>query len=132
MKQQLSSNYFSSIEMSRFYEFDVLDRNHQRIGSVTGLWEDQNHRLAFVGVKTSWLTGQSHVVPLQAAQVDFEESRLYLPYEADDIQSGPAFPITAELTPGQKHEVHRYYGTQQAADEPPPIRDSGGFPVFVH
>jgi len=110
MKQAFSNRNFSAEELGRFYEYDVIGQGDEHIGNVSGLWEDHTGRPSFVGVKTSWLFGKTHVIPLQAAQIDAEEGHIYVPYGKDQIKDAPSFETDAELDTNQEQEIYRYYG----------------------
>lgn len=113
MKQRFNSRNFNADDLNRFYEYDVLDRNDKHLGNVNGLWQDQSGQPAFVGVKTSWLFGKTHVIPLQEAQIDAEEGHIYVGYDEDKIKDAPSFDTDAELQPNDEQEIYRYYGLQR-------------------
>lgn len=110
MKQAFKDKNYSGEELGRFYEYDVIAQGDQHIGNVSGLWEDSTGRAAFAGVKTSWLFGKTHVIPLHAAHVDAEEGHIYVPYTEDQIKNAPAFDKDEELSTQQEQEIYRYYG----------------------
>src|SRR4051794_27784243 len=109
MKHAFSSRSYSGEELGRFFEYDVFASRDEHIGNVSGLWEDHTGRPSFVGVKTSWLFGKTHVIPLHAAQVDPEEGHIYVPYTKEQIKDAPAFDPDAELDTRQEQEIYNYY-----------------------
>jgi uncharacterized protein (TIGR02271 family) len=112
MRQSFNTTNFSPEELNRFYEYDVFDHEEHHMGNITGLWEDHTGKPSFVGVKTAWLFGKTHVIPLHAAQVDAEEGHVYVPYSEEQIKNAPTFDTDAELDTNKEQEVYTYYGVQ--------------------
>jgi uncharacterized protein (TIGR02271 family) len=120
MKQNFNSKNYSADELHNFFSYDVFDRNEKHIGNVNGLWTDNSGQPAFIGLKTSWLFGKTHVVPLRNAQVDADEAHIYVAYDEDKIKDAPAFDTDSELNASQEQEIYRYYGLgSQTASMPP-------------
>ncbi|MDB6109291.1 MAG: hypothetical protein JWR69_1041, partial [Pedosphaera sp.] len=61
---------------SRYIDFDVVDKNDKKIGTLHSLWVDRNGQPAFLGVKTGWIFGKNHVVPADAAEVNQSARRI--------------------------------------------------------
>jgi uncharacterized protein (TIGR02271 family) len=112
MKQDFNTKNYSANEMNDFFSYDVFDRNQKHIGNVNGLWTDNSGQPAFIGIKTSWLFGKTHVIPLRDAQIDPEDGHIYVAYEEDKIKDAPAFDTDSELNNTQEQEIYSYYGAQ--------------------
>src|SRR5205823_2839996 len=57
-------------DLQQYIDHAVLDRNGDKIGTLECLWSDHTGQPAFLGVKTGWLLGKTHVVPAQRAEVN--------------------------------------------------------------
>lgn len=64
-RQTLSA--LTEIHLERVAGYDVYDKASERIGSVAAIWADHTGQPAFLGVKTLWLLGRTHVVPAEGA-----------------------------------------------------------------
>jgi uncharacterized protein (TIGR02271 family) len=115
MKQDFNTRNWSANELNEFFSYDVFDRSQKHIGNVNGLWTDNSGQPAFIGVKTSWLFGKTHVIPLRDAQIDAEDGHIYVAYDEDKIKDAPAFDTDAELNNTQEQEIYSYYGVQSGA-----------------
>ena len=90
----------------------VLDQSGTEIGTVHSFWADtQSGNLEFIGVKTGWLFGANHVVPVEKAEVDGSASSIRLPYTSDFIKGAPSVDADATISDEQETEIYRYYGT---------------------
>ncbi len=96
--------------LQRLADYDVLDRNGKKIGSVDALWEDFSRQAAFIGVKTSWLgMGKAHVIPTQSASVNHGKHQIMLPYEEDIVKNAPAFDAEDEIDRPSEDKIYDYY-----------------------
>jgi uncharacterized protein (TIGR02271 family) len=96
--------------LERYVGFDVVDRTDNKIGTLECLWSDFTGDPAFIGVKTGWLFGKTHVVPAHSAHVSQRDRRIRLPYDEQRVKDAPSYEADAELTPQIEDEVNRYYG----------------------
>jgi len=96
-------------EFERMLSYNVDDTQGNRIGHVSGLWLDSQSRPEFVGVKTSWLVGKTHVFPAQGMDVNHHRELIRAPYPMDVIKNAPTFDPGDELTEGQQQEIFTYY-----------------------
>ncbi len=101
---------FQEVNVERVSSYDVYDRNNEHIGTTTALWMDRQGQPAFIGVKTTWLFGKTHVVPAYAAEVNHQEERIRLPYTGEIIKNAPSYDPNAELNETSEREVFAYYG----------------------
>ncbi len=90
----------------------VLDQSGTEIGTVHSFWADtQSGNLEFIGVKTGWLFGANHVVPVEKAEIDESTSSIRVPYTSDFIKGAPSIDADATISDEQETEIYRYYGT---------------------
>lgn len=87
----------------------VVDERGDDIGTLDALWTDEDTgKIEFLGVKTGWIFGKTHVVPAHSAEM--QEDYVRVPYQADFVKEAPSFPAHEELSYAQEDEVYDYYG----------------------
>ena len=97
---------------------DVIDGSGNKIGSVDNVWvDDATGALEFVGVKTGWLMGKTHVIPTADAQ--FEGNSIQVPYAEDQIKDAPSFGGDDELSPDDESQIYSYYGLDRSTAPSP-------------
>ncbi len=96
--------------LDRYLGYDVVDLSDNKIGTLECMWSDHTGEPAFVGVKTGWLFGKTHVVPADNVQVGVQDNRIRLPYAESKIKDAPAFESDCQMSPEKEEEVRRYYG----------------------
>jgi uncharacterized protein (TIGR02271 family) len=93
----------------QFFGYDVIDSAGNKIGSIDNVWvDDATNELEFVGVKTGWLMGKTHVIPTADAQIS--TNTITVPYSEDQIKNAPAFGGNDELSPDDETQIYSYYG----------------------
>jgi len=100
-------------DLERYIGYDVVDRNSNNIGTLECLWADHHGEPSFVGVRTGWFLGKTHVVPAQSVEVSERGQRLRLPYTEDQVKDAPAYDAETDMTDEKEREVYRYYGLNQ-------------------
>jgi uncharacterized protein (TIGR02271 family) len=94
--------------------YDVTDRNGKEIGTAECLWADHTGEPAFLGVRTGWFLGRTHVVPAQQVEVSQSGRRIRLPYSEEQVKQAPSYEPGDELSDAQEQEVYSYYGIRSA------------------
>ena len=111
----------------RLYGYEVMDSAGKKIGKVDGIWvDDATNELEFVGVKTGWLMGKTHIIPAAQAQIDGGSQSITFPYAEDQIKDAPSFGTDAELSPDDENEVYSYYGMDRSTAPSPTDLPTGG------
>jgi uncharacterized protein (TIGR02271 family) len=112
---------------AQLFGYDVLDSAGNKIGTVDGVWaDDATDELEFIGVKTGWLMGKIHAIPMRDAQIG--DGTITLPYGEDQVKNAPSFGSDDEISPEQEEEIYSYYGTARTTAPSPtglPIGDAG-------
>ena len=91
-------------------DYKVVDQTGADIGTLHALWADpQSGKLQFFGVKTGWLFGQNHVIPVERAEVNDADRTLTVPYTADFIKGALSIDADSEISDEQEQEIYRYY-----------------------
>jgi sporulation protein YlmC with PRC-barrel domain len=111
-------NQASATTPDQIFGYDVYDGDGNNIGSVDNVWvDDATSDLEFIGVKTGWIFGKTHVIPTTEAQI--EEGRITVPYLESQIKDAPTFPADHELSPTEENDVYNYYGMEQSVVRSP-------------
>jgi sporulation protein YlmC with PRC-barrel domain len=110
MKMQMIDSLDEN-EAREFTGCKVIDESGEPVGTVDGFWMDPStHRVAFLGVKSSWLSGNVHVVPARDAQLAEQDNLVKLGYPTAFIEKAPTFSPEGELAQVEKEEVNAYFG----------------------
>ena len=96
-------------QLERMLAYNVEDTQGNRIGHVSGLWVDANNDIEFVGVRTTWLVGRTHIFPAQGMQVNHARELIKAPYPEDVVKNAPSFDPGAELVASEQQEIFNYY-----------------------
>ncbi len=100
-------------------DYTVTNRNGDNIGTVECLWADRDTGLLeFLGVKTGWIFGSNHVVPIVDAHLDQESQTIQVPYDLDLIKGAPTIAADDEISDAQEAEIYRYYSIRRNATAP--------------
>lgn len=92
--------------------YDVVDRQNQKIGTLECIWSDATGNPEFIGVKTGWFLGKTHVVPAHNVQVSQSRSRLRLPYDEKLVKDAPSYASDLDMSDETEREVNRHYGVR--------------------
>src|SRR5262252_5496043 len=111
-QQSSSEQAFSNVPevtLEKVASYGVYDKDNRRIGTTTAIWTDKTRHPAFVGVKTTWLFGKTHIVPAYSADVNHATERIRLAYREEDVKNAPAYAPDAELGPDREREIFTFY-----------------------
>jgi uncharacterized protein (TIGR02271 family) len=93
--------------MKELFDYDVYDRNDQKVGTVENVWAGPGDQIGFIGISTGWLgLGKNHLIPADEITVDDQDGKIHVPYDEDLIKSSPSFESTQDL--GDKAEANTY------------------------
>ena len=102
------------------YDYEVLDRNGQRLGPVRGFWVDESTgQPEFASIKTGWLMGKEHVIPIRDAYFDYAGKKLRVPYEERVIKDAPGFAPDHNLSDEEESRVYRHYSLERGFGRSP-------------
>lgn len=97
------------MNLERVAGFNVYDKNNERIGKANAIWTDHTGQPAFLGVRTSWLFGKTHIVPAYGAKANQQDEAIRLPYSKADVENAPNYEPDAPLDLNKEREVMDYY-----------------------
>jgi uncharacterized protein (TIGR02271 family) len=101
----------------RYADYEVYDRDGQRLGRVDTLFLDENDRLEYVGVKMGLLGTRSILIPwAMVTRADEEGRRLEVSVDKETAENGPAFADDQEITPELERQLYGHYGLEQVAE----------------
>jgi uncharacterized protein (TIGR02271 family) len=108
----------STQDPSTLFGCDVIDSAGNNIGTVDNVWvDDATNELEFIGVKTGWLFGKTHVIPCADAQIT--DGAITVPYGQDQIKDAPSYGADDELSPDNEQEIYSYYGLDRSTAPSP-------------
>jgi uncharacterized protein (TIGR02271 family) len=103
---------------------DVCTQDGEKIGTVDNVWvDDATDETEFIGVKTGWLFGKTHVIPTADAQ--FDDNTITVPYSKDQIENAPSFDTDAEISPDEEQQIYSYFGLDRSTSASPTGLASG-------
>lgn len=107
------------------HEYQVFDRNGQRLGQVRGLWRDEaTGDASFIAVG-GHQPGRMHVVPLRGARLDHERRDIVLPFDEHFVRRAPSFDPRALIRRADEDEIFRFYGMSRGLEERRPEAERG-------
>ena len=94
----------------------IIDESGEPIGTVEGLWMDSStRRVEYIGVKSTWLSGNVHVVPARDAEIIEDDNLIRIRYPVGLIKGAPTFSPGAELAQVEKEEINGHCGRSVAS-----------------
>src|SRR5581483_4001758 len=106
-------------ELNRYIGYEVVDKTGDKIGTLECLWSDHAGQPAFLGVKTGWFFGKTHVVPSTTAEVNERSGIIRLPYPKEMIKDAPAYDADKTLDEATEMEIYNYYHEERRPEERP-------------
>ena len=107
--QKLSGNYH------RLIGYGVEDQTGNGIGRVHNLWIDESGQPLFLGVKTGWIFGKNHVVPVSTAEVNDRKEVVRLPFNEQVIKDAPVFDESADIESDEQQRIFAHYGINRSS-----------------
>lgn len=102
------------------FGYDVIDTDGNKLGSVDNVWvDDATGDLEFVAVKTGWLFGKNHIIPVSDGRIDNDSQAIIVPYSQDQVKGAPSLSSDAELSPDQEDDIYGYYGMSRSMQASP-------------
>ncbi len=90
--------------------YKVEDIGGVPLGHLHNYWSDEHGQPRLLGVKTGWIFGKNHVVPIGSATIDEERRRVRVQYAHDVVRRAPAFEQDAEIDDAEQERIARYFG----------------------
>ena len=91
-------------------DYQVIDHTGAEIGTVHSFWANaQTGALEFIGVKTGWLFGHNHVLPVEKVELDEAARAVRVPYASEFIKGAPSIDADATISDEEEAEIYRYY-----------------------
>jgi|GEM_PF-286053 len=99
--------------------YEVQDSLGANVGKVHNLWTDETGQPFFLGVKTGWLFGKNHVVPVSSADVSETRKLIRLPFTEEQIKRAPSFDENADIAEYDQDQIFSYYGIDRGMSRAP-------------
>ena len=112
-KERSSSDRFPEVE-ERYSDYEVYDKNYQKIGKVDDLFVDENDQPEYIGVKMGFLGTTSTLIPVELVRVNDKRKLLEVAADKDTVKGGPTFGDDREITAEFERRVRSYYQLQTA------------------
>lgn len=110
-----STTNSSGTDANQLFGYNVTSSDGNNVGTVDAVWvDDASDRPEFIAVKTGWLFGKNHLMPIEQAQTDSANQTIQVPYSQDQIKNGPSFGTDETLSPGDEQSIYDYYGMQRS------------------
>jgi hypothetical protein len=94
----------------QLFGYQVLDAGGNKVGPVQRVWaDDTTGSLKFIGLKTTWFWGSTHVIPAGDAQIDTMMHSIRVKYPAASIPGAPSHNTDVSLSSDQERKVDTYY-----------------------
>ena len=104
--------YLSLLEgmQAGLVDYDVEDRNGNKIGKIEAIGEDESRQPVFLSVRTGWLgMGKRHFVPAHSAEANEKSRTVRLPYDEDTVKNAPEFESEAHIDDAAESRIYEYY-----------------------
>lgn len=139
MSAEEYDDYKGSVSVPSSFEriigYHVHDSAGSNVGKVHNLWIDDTAQPLFLGVKTGWLFGKNHVVPLQNADVNDVRQVVRLPFTEEQIKGAPAFDESSDIEDADQQRIFSYYQVSRsstaATERPSPQLEARETPASV-
>lgn len=102
----------SSIRAENLTGLDVWDSSGEKVGVVEGAYVDTDgSETRYVAIRTGWFGMRRHVVPMEDLAVDYDLNALRLPYDRDQLSSGPTVDENGDdLSHDDERNIYQHYG----------------------
>src|ERR671911_2375998 len=108
-REQRGSGYEEIVE--RYSEYEVYDRDGDKIGKVDELFLDENDRAEYLGVKMGFLGLEgTSLIPWELTRVNEEGHRIEVSVDKAKVKEGPSFNDDEDITPEYEERVRSHYG----------------------
>jgi uncharacterized protein (TIGR02271 family) len=109
-------NITHTVDLYRLVDYDVEDRNGNKIGKIEAVWEDESRQPVFLSVRTGWLgMGKRHFVPAHSAEASERSRTVRLPYDEDTVKNAPDFESEAQIDDAAERRIYDYYSAHGIA-----------------
>ena len=95
-----------------FHGYSVIDKDGARIGHLAGTWADNRGETRYLAVRTGWIFGRTHVVPVQAIHLDKATRVVVVPYSEAHVKSAPECEPGHSISGPLEEAITQHYGLQ--------------------
>jgi uncharacterized protein (TIGR02271 family) len=102
------SDRFTELE-ERYSDYEVYDRNYEKIGKVDDLFVDENDKPEYLGVKMGFLGTSSTLIPIELVRINDKRKLVEVTTDKETVKGGPTFTDDREITAEFERRVLSYY-----------------------
>jgi uncharacterized protein (TIGR02271 family) len=102
------SDGFTELE-ERYSDYEVYDRNYEKIGKVDDLFVDENDQPEYLGVKMGFLGTSSTLIPIELVRINDRRKLVEVATDKETVKGGPTFTDDREITAEFERRVLSYY-----------------------
>jgi uncharacterized protein (TIGR02271 family) len=102
------SDRFTELE-ERYSDYEVYDRNYEKIGKVDDLFVDENDQPEYLGVKMGFLGTSSTLIPIELVRINDRRKLVEVATDKETVKGGPTFTDDREITAEFERRVLSYY-----------------------
>src|SRR5215210_5387722 len=102
------SDGFTELE-ERYSEYEVYDRNYEKIGKVDDLFVDENDQPEYLGVKMGFLGTSSTLLPIELVRINDRRKLVAVATDKETVKGGPTFTDDREITAEFERRVLSHY-----------------------
>jgi uncharacterized protein (TIGR02271 family) len=99
-----------------YHGYSVIDKDGARIGHLAGAWADRTGQSRYLAVRTGWIFGPTHVVPLQGIRMDKAHRVLVVPYSEAHVKSAPECEPGHSISGSLEEAVAQHYGLETTGE----------------
>ncbi len=122
------SGGLSETPEERYADYEVYDRDDQRIGLLNELFVAENDEPEYIGVGTDSAGNRSILVPVEAVTIDDRLHRMMISRPRSFVEAGPSLGYEDEVTPRLERRVRLYYGLEALYDAEARSGHAGYYP----
>jgi uncharacterized protein (TIGR02271 family) len=102
------SDRFTELE-ERYSDYEVYDRNYEKIGKVDDLFVDENDHPEYIGVKMGFLGTSSTLIPIELVRINDKRKLVEVATDKETVKRGPTFADDREITAEFERRVLSHY-----------------------
>jgi len=102
------SDGFTELE-ERYSEYEVYDRNYEKIGKVDDLFVDEKDQPEYLGVKMGFLGTSSTLIPIELVRINDRRKLVEVATDKETVKGGPTFTDDREITAEFERRVLSHY-----------------------
>ncbi len=113
MAKERSDRFTTELE-EHYSDYEVYDRNYEKIGKVDDLFVDENDQPEYIGVKMGFLGTSSTLIPIELVRINDKRKLVEVATDKETVKRGPTFADDREITAEFERRVLSHYHVESA------------------